>query len=805
MTARPWPNRITRAKLASGARGFLFIPRVGELVSQSSNFVHINHFGWKAPYEDDDGNPISEDGINPGTLGEGLSVTLPQSTDDDGTTRQVARDRQGQWRVKREPQGENFRNLDWRDEDGREVLNWQGPPNRYWGFGNLIDQPRFYQPGIYRRGRLYATAPERVIGCAIHREGTLRIVVAATTAFSSALGTFAAQGTGFEFAPGKVDETNMYCRIGGGEPESEALFDLAAFEAKVAEYELAATAAARQTLRAEIETLARRWHDLALRDHEDLIDTSVPEMQDVANPRRRLGTDIWPVHFNAAGTEGQTLRRQSARAEEQLANGTDVVADVRHYRYERIKYSLTYNVEAVTVAAGTPWAFTVHILAPMVTPERIHGDRLPRLDVPAAFTVVDNSEPEPSVSAGTPASFTSLDVANTMAFNESRGGSVTAAVDYQGDTAVFAQLELAETVTADSSITGTSTRSWDELDGHWFWVNASQAVVWDSTFSRQTTVTLVHPGGSLAVTDITVSTEAASDVAKAEPHEGWEDARWGGTASWSAQTGRLSRRIDFADLRTGDLVVTETDEQVDFAAGVSESQFGSPVDYVSGDPLLTKGTPPNISRGYPHSGWEGVDAQAADIAAGLAETAFMHWLDPDGPDFPGETEELPQSARTTIRQRRFHQGPDAEALETLLDRELVNIEDEVVRAGAPRVSIYIPPFDTEPGPATGYTGFAIDGLAVPSGGDSPGIATSGESDYQSLAALQWLGEPVGNWAAGMDGDLIGSEIVTLPLDGAETEFVPVSYLTGGDLVGLNSLTVPDGQQAAFYNVAFVGV
>ena len=386
MTARPWPNRITRAKLAPGAQAFLFIPRVGDIVRQTEadpfyEFPMLRGDGWTAPYYDAEGNEIREDGVNLGTVGPGLDWGMPAVTDDDGTTRQLKRDPTGAWEMTRVVTPGNFGNLDWRNADASETLTWIGPPNRYWGFDNQFEF--FYQPRIYRRGRLYATAPERVIGCALYKSGATRVVVAATTSFASADGDYTSPGEGQDFADGQVDETNMYCRIGGGEAETTDLYDAGDFADLVAQYEAAATDAERETLRGQIEAYAKRWHDLELRGHVDLIDTGVPEMQSASYPNRRLGLDVFPWHFNASGNQGQTLRRQSAYSAATLANGYDASSDVRAYRYERIKVDLAYNITTVTVAPGTPHEFEVRVLAPTITPQRIHGDRLPRLDVGA--------------------------------------------------------------------------------------------------------------------------------------------------------------------------------------------------------------------------------------------------------------------------------------------------------------------------------------------------------------------------------------------------------------------------------------
>lgn len=763
MVLAPWPNRYVAAAFAA-AKGFFFVPRVGEIktVTNQTPYVYIEPYidadGWQPPYEDEQGNPISEDGINPGTIGPGLNKAMPALTDDDSTTRQLGRNSGGAWKLNRTPP-DNFGNLDWRNADASEVLTWIGPPNRYWSFRN--ESNPWYQPRIYRRGQLYATAPERVIGCALHREAGLRIVVAATTSFPNGAGTFTLQGDGLEFADGQVDESAMYCRVADyGDETTTELWDASEFDALVAQYEAATTAAAQDDLRTQIKNYAGRWHDLQLRGHAALIDTSIPEMQSAQYPNRRIPADVWPWHFNASGNQGQTLRRQSAYSAATLSNGMDISADVRAYRYERIKVDIAFGVQTVTIDKGKITEFEVQILAPTITPQRIHGDRFPRLDVQADFNVIDNSEAEPAQTNGT--TFTSLDVDNTMGFDQSRSGSVVIAVDYVGDAEVLGYLDLSDAITADSEIIATVVRIGYFSYPDFFWLIQTQSVAWTGSFDRTTSLALRWGVYSATLRDITVHATIDSNVSEASSGD------FSGTVSYSANVTAIEREIQFADLRGDTAVLREQEDDVTLGGDRDIGPLADGAPRVTGD--------------YPDVGWT---IDSASIAAVDARLNLRDFFD--------------ATYGTTSRTTRIRLVTDGAAPQTLLD----NLSADVSGPGAPadsHVSIYIPPFKAS-SIAGAYAGFSVEGLASAAGG----MATSGETDRLALAGLQQEIAPMGNWAASPAGDLIGSQLVATPIESSgETQYDAVNYITGDDLVTLNGLTIPAGQQAAFYSCAFVG-
>lgn len=780
MTARPWPNRITRAQLANRARGFVYVPRVGP-VAVPAAIPYIDAHGWTSPYFDDEGNPIREDGVNVGTIGPGLDQFVPALTDDDGTTRQLRRRDSGQWGMRRTPP-DNFGNLDWRNADASEALNWIGPPSRYWGFANSPNA--WYQPRIYRRGRLYATAPEDVIGCALYREDATRVLVAATTAFTTAQGNFVQVGAGQEFADGQVDETNLYCRIAGSEPDSTALWDGDQFDNLVAQYENATSDDERETLRAEIEAFARRWHDLELRGHADLIDTSVPEMQSAQYPNRRIGTDIWPMHFNASGTQGQALRRQSAHSVATLANGADVSSDVREYRYERIKLDIAYNVSMVTVAGGTAHEFSVTTLAPVVTPTRIHGDRMPRLDVTPTFQVSNTSEEKPTSSSNGD-TWTSLDVDNSMAVNVTRTGTVTAAVDYIGDAEVFGYVDIDESVEAQASILCTLVREFEQVDFNAIWFQKSQSAHWDSTFGRTYSATFRWAGGTIDIIDVDASGVADTDVDIIDFQSSGNPGTT--TLSYSATVTERRRDLDFVDLRTGYVVARERETVATLTSSLApDRRFRAP----TGEPYSISGSETDV-------GWQisGARYYSSDAAPAMDDALTV-----DG--------ELHTSVSRTRTERVILS--DGLIPSVLFEAVGEDITDEAIEdSGHDLVSLFIPPFDTHPDSlATNvWAGpLQIRGTeAVGYEGDYVMLSSGEGEDQRALGGLDWTKAAVGNWATNHIGDVIGSRLVSVPVAATgETEYHMVNHLTGGDLVALNELIVPSGEQAAFYNCAFAG-
>lgn len=795
---------------AGSIYGFLYIPRVGEITTSGVGAVpKMESDGWQPPYFDGEGNEIREDGVNLGTVAPALDRFVPAETDDDQTTRLLTRKRgkkeRGAWKMERNPP-DNFGNLDWRDQEGHEVLNWLGPMNRYWNwYTDLGDSPEtshWYLPQIYRKGALYATAPEDVIGCAVQVDAVTdrKILVAATTQIYSAnvgFTSFVGSGTAFDdFSTGQVDETNIYCRFPGDTTEDE-VFDQTTFDDLVMQYETASTQGERDTLRSQIEDHANRWYDTELRGHADLIDTSVPEMQSTAHPQRRISTDIWPFHFNASGNEGQTLRRQSAYSEAMLSNGEDISADVRYYRYERIKVGVTFTVDTVTVAEGTEHEFDVDILDLTITPTRITGDRLPRLDILPETNVVDTSEPTPSVDNTL---YNYLDVDNTISINGARSGSLVIAADYIGDTEVLGYMDLDETIAATGSADALFVRRYkDGLPD----TDYEEEVSWAATFSRSTTHSFrfSNTGDTFKLSEVTVVASADSYRYQDETENVNEEGFGDGTNECVGDVDVITGKVNFIDLRKGVAAVVEEHEEVDFNQNLSVEGYdlspGNPIEPQTDNRFA-------IPLGTTGNGWtfDGHPDAFSDIALEESETfQFIYYPSGVGGTEVEDIEILLQgTVDRKVTQRVFlFQG----GIETVLNTTtILNQQGVSELPDVSRISFYVPPFTDESVyevriAENGHEVYPSDPrYAFPVGT----MATSGEIDERSNGDnIPMVGSPIGNWATGQENDVMGSIII---YNGSTHE--TVNYITDGDLVDLNELIVPDGEYAAFFNCAYIG-
>jgi len=506
MTARPWPHRYTRAKLATGAKGFLFVPRVGEISSGT-----IDAFGWVPPFFDDEDAEIREDGVNLGSLPEDGDTAVPALPEDSKTTRELRwNETFEQWDLKRRPPPK-FTNLDWRGQAGdpngpQEVLHFWGPPNRYWGGGGAYPP---YTDGIYRRGSLYLRAPGHVCGCAIHKANGIVFVACMTP-------------QGGAYAAGNITHDKLYVRIVRGphatqDSEDTALFAREDFDALVAEFN-SATLVDREQKKQEVIAYSQRWHEIDLRDHQDLVDETIPPSQQAAD-HERTEAELFPWHFNGSGTECQTLRRTTAHIvhpEIEAKDGGQF--DLREYRYDRLKIGIQYDTETVTLNEGTE----IVLVDPTIAASRIPNNRVPmwaatddrveedyadnvgwfpfftgafpdnvivgtetRSDCPDVSAFTHNLSFDPDSIQGVMQQM-SLDGhltestglllrhggtreepagsnlrRNSVLDNQQRSQSgIVVAVDYQGDTEILATVDYTETITASHELIDSNINNW---------------------------------------------------------------------------------------------------------------------------------------------------------------------------------------------------------------------------------------------------------------------------------------------------------------------------------------------------------
>lgn len=456
MTARPWPNRITRASLP-GLKGFVLRPRMGAIVNDDPNGQFgsgktvVDHAGWRDPFYDADDQPILEDGVNLGTLaaGNGRAIASPA----DHTLRRSTIRRRLATTQGALDKGE----VDWRSPDGKHVISWDGSPNRY-SAGGLSVQ-------LYRRGKALGGLPNadngrsrRIFGAAVYED------TATGTEWLVAV-TWEGQLLSERSANEYVEE--VWMRRFSTTAQSETTDD-AAVDQKIAEFNLAGPneqADARQALEAE---LAKWWK---ITDID--VDPLLPAPPDGTSPKvAPLDADLCPWLFNASGDECQTIRMITVNP-----NGDSDIQDFEPWDQRRVKVALSLSV--------------------------------------AHETVEDIEVYRPSGSIGSIAGFPTLTgswtetIENVKTGDDDNGSfqgdtelqvdwELTYAVDYVGDQEVFLKLSRSETVI------GERTANWsDDFSGN-------QQTTWSETNDRTTTVVHDFAGALLQTTTTDNFTENGS-------------------------------------------------------------------------------------------------------------------------------------------------------------------------------------------------------------------------------------------------------------------------------------------------------
>lgn len=331
MTARPWPNRYTRAHLA-GLKGFVVRPRMEPIVQKDlglfDNPTVVNNGGWRDPFYDEEGNEIREDGVNLGT--EDSAGAAPVESSADHTVRGASIKRR-----RASTQGLIRKGLiDWRSSDGKVVLTWDAGSHRYFAGG--------VSEALFMRGKVIGSLPDQengrgrfISGACVYTDTDTATRWIVVVAWEGQLLTERADND-------YVEEVWMrrYSTQNVFEATTEEEINQKIAEAT----EPGLTDEEREQRRQALKEEARKWINVADIDADPLL--PIPPSGDPKVAPR--SSDLAPWLFNASGTECQTIRMVTANP-----GGNSDIEDFEPQSRHRLKIQLAYSVSSEEVLGDT--------------------------------------------------------------------------------------------------------------------------------------------------------------------------------------------------------------------------------------------------------------------------------------------------------------------------------------------------------------------------------------------------------------------------------------------------------------------